>query len=130
MPEITMRRSGQFLRVIFELLLNKPEGLPAKVILDDLPNHIKLTEFESGYYDSAPNSPRMHKIVRFATIGPVKAGWLVKNKGRWFITEEGRSAYHRFQDPEEFLREASRLYQVWKRSRPQEEGLDDGRGRC
>ncbi len=34
--------------------------------------------------------------TRFQTIGPVKAGWLAKEKGIWAITDEGRKAYERF----------------------------------
>ena len=63
------------------------------------------------------------KITRFASIGLVKAGWIVKTKGRWFITEEGRQGYQKFSDPEEFKREVDRLYQVWKRGLPKKEGL-------
>jgi restriction system protein len=56
--------------------------------------------------------------VRFATIAPVKAGWLIKNKGRWIATDEGKRAYEQFQDPEKFEREANRLYRQWAQSRP------------
>jgi len=38
-------------------------------------------------------------MARFATIGPVKAGWLVKSKGHWYVTEEGKKAYNQIQDP-------------------------------
>jgi restriction system protein len=59
-------------------------------------------------------------MIRFATIGPVKAGWLIKEKGKWFLTEEGRKAYSRFQDPEEFRRESGRLYYQWRDKQPKE----------
>jgi restriction system protein len=124
MAEITYKRTGQFLQIIFKLLLDKPDGLPAKDVLAEVPKTIQLSEYESGYYPSSPNSPRFEKIVRFATIDLVKAGWLVKNKGRWFITQEGKQAYHKYADPEEFYKEACRLFNEWKKSRPQEEGLD------
>jgi restriction system protein len=39
-------------------------------------------------------------MIRFATIGPVKAGWLIREKGRWYLTEEGKKAYIKFDDPE------------------------------
>jgi restriction system protein len=52
----------------------------------------------------------------------VKAGWLIKTKGRWILTEEGRTAYRKHNDPEDFYREAVRLYQEWKRGRPKEKG--------
>lgn len=124
MAEITRQRTGQFLRIILKFLIDKPEGLAAKDVLGEIPKAISLTEYESGYYPSAPNSPRFEKIIRFATIDLVKAGWLVKNKGRWFITDEGQQAYNKFTNPEEFYKEAVRLYGEWKKNRPQEEGLD------
>ena len=30
--------------------------------------------------------------MRFSTIAPVKAGWLLKSKGQWFLTEEAKQA--------------------------------------
>jgi restriction system protein len=125
MPEITRQRTGQFLQIVFKFLLGKPDGLPAKDILAEIPKAVTLTKYESGYYPSTPNSPRYEKIVRFATIDLVKAGWLVKTAGRWFITEEGRLAYKKFINPEEFYKEAVRLYREWKKNRIQDEGLDD-----
>jgi restriction system protein len=124
MAEITRQRTGQFLQVIFKLLSDKPEGMPAKDVLAEIPKVITLTEYESGYYQSTPNSTRFEKIVRFATIDLVKAGWLVKNKGRWFITEEGKQAYNKFKDPDDFYKEAQRLYHEWKKARPTEEAVD------
>jgi restriction system protein len=56
--------------------------------------------------------------VRFATIAPVKAGWLIKSKSRWILAEEGKKAYESIQDPEKFVREGRRLYRQWAESRP------------
>lgn len=125
MPEITVQRNSQFLRVIFEILADRPDGVPAKEVLDAIPKRVALTEFEKGYYPTAPNSPRYVKIVRFATIGAVKAGWMVKTKGRWYITEEGKAALHKHTKPDELYREAGRLYQIWKASRTDEVDLDE-----
>lgn len=58
-------------------------------------------------------------MLRFATIGTVKAGWLVKNKGTWTLTAEGRAAYERFVDPAELMRESGRLYRAWKKAQPE-----------
>src|SRR5262245_569443 len=124
MAEITRQRTGQFLRVIFGMLFDKSDGLPAKEILAEIPKKIPLTEYEAGYYPSSLNTQRYEKIIRFATIDLVKAGWLVKSKGRWFITEEGKAAYKKFTDPEELYKEAVRLYHEWKKSRTQEDGLE------
>jgi len=122
MAEISRKRTGELIRILVELLLDKPDGLPGQEILDHIPKTISLTDYEKGFYASDATNPRYEKIVRFATVDMVKAGWLVKNKGIWSLTEEGRKAYQKFPDPEKFYREAVRLYHEWKRSRPKKNG--------
>jgi restriction system protein len=77
------------------------------------------TEFEKNDYPKHPGIRRFEKMARFATIGPVKAGWLVKSKGGWYLTDEGRKAYSQFTEPEEFHKEARRLYQKWRTTQPE-----------
>lgn len=120
MAEITRRRSGELVRGVFKLLLAHPEGLAAKSILEKLAEIVPPTEFEETTYPRRPDVRRYEKIVRFSTIGPVKAGWLVKNKGLWTLTDAGRRAYDQFPDPEQFMREASRLYREWAAEQPRE----------
>jgi len=105
---------------VFKILLDRPEGLPAKEILSRMAEVVPPTEFEKGDYPKHPGTQRFGKIIRFATIAPVKAGWLIKEKGRWYLTEEGKKAYSRYQDPEEFSRESTRLYYQWVDKRPKE----------
>jgi len=119
MAEITRKRVGELLRKVFEVLIEHPDGLPAKEILQRVEKFLVLTDYEKSNYPTRPNVRRFEKIVRFSTITTVKAGWLVKTKGRWTLTEEGRQAYRSFQDPEKFAREASRLYREWAASQPE-----------
>jgi restriction system protein len=124
MAEITRRRVGELQRGVFKILLAYPDGLPAKELLEKLALALPPTDFERSEYPNRPGVRRFEKIVRFSTIGPVKAGWLVKNKGRWILTEAGKEAYETIQDPEKFLREADRLYKQWADSRP--EAINEG----
>jgi restriction system protein len=107
-------------RGVFRLLLSHPEGLPAKAVLEKLVDIVPPTEFEKTTYPRRPDVRRYEKIVRFSTIGPVKAGWLVKNKGLWTLTDAGKKAYEQFVDPEQFMKEAGRLYRQWAAEQPQE----------
>jgi restriction system protein len=118
MADVTLNRVGELLRSVLELLWNKPEGMPAKEIIAFLPEITQLTEYERGY--SVPtNIPRYERIVRLATIPLVKAGWLVKNnKGRWYITEEGRQACRRTPNAQELYKEALRLFDEVKQNAP------------
>lgn len=54
----------------------------------------------------------------------MKAVWLVKDKGRWYLTDAGRAALAQYQDPEAFLRRAITLYHEWKSGRDEED--DEG----
>lgn len=114
------RRSGELVRGVFKLLSAHPEGLPAKVVLERLAKIVQPTPFEATTYPRRPDVRRYEKIVRFSTIGPVKAGWLVKDKGLWTLTDAGWKAYEDFPDPEAFMREASRLYRKWAAEQPHE----------
>src|SRR5687768_9276621 len=118
MAEITRRRVGELLRGVFSILEENPEGMPAKDVLTELDRRVPPTKFENSTYPKHPDVRRYEKIVRFSTIKTVKAGWLVKDKGHWYATEEGLAAYHRFQDPAALVKEASRLYREWENDQP------------
>jgi restriction system protein len=77
---------------------------------------VGLTDFEAGHYSDG--SRRFDKILRFATIAPVKAGWLVKNGGRWYVTEDGWQARKKIKDPFEFTKRSTELYRSWRKGQP------------
>jgi len=124
--EITRERTGELVRGVFAILMPHQEGLPAKEVLASLATQAPPTEFEASTYPGRPNVRRYEKIVRFSTIGPVKAGWLTKNRGLWALTEEGREAYRRLKDPKQFMLEAHRLYRQWADQQPETEEEGEG----
>lgn len=123
MPEITRRRTGEMLRKLFEFLIPMSDGIQARDALAELEKRLTLTPYEQGDY--ASGGRRFEKIVRFATVDLVKAGWLHKEKGRWTVTEEGKRAYQTFVDPEAFYKEAVRLFHQWKASQPEDIEAND-----
>jgi restriction system protein len=125
MAEITRERQGQMVRKAFEILNEHPEGLPAREVIARVERDLGLTPFESSHYPTNPRVRRFDKIIRFSTIAAVKAGWLVKEKGRWTLTEAGQAAYRQFRDPESFMRESVRLYRAWRRDQPPDESEAD-----
>lgn len=116
MPEVTRRRTGELVRELFRILMPHPDGMQARDALAALENTVTLTEYEMGTYESGGS--RFEKIVRFATVDCVKAGWLHKAKGRWIVTEAGKAAYTTHPDPEAFYKRAVKLYYEWKSTRP------------
>lgn len=123
MAKITRERTGTLLRKLFEYLIANPDGVQARQAIDWVASQLELTEHERGTYggDSGPEVRRFDKILRFATIDAVKAGWMRKQKGIWSITEDGKAAFETITDPAEFYSEASRLYRRWKQAQDIEE---------
>jgi restriction system protein len=117
-PEITRKRTGEILREIFGALVQQPDGaLKASEVIATAASKLVLSEYERGFYPSG--GQRFDKIARFGTLATVKAGWLIKQKGRWTLTEEGRAAYAAYPDPEAFFRQADQRYNEWARNRPE-----------
>jgi 5-methylcytosine-specific restriction protein B len=112
--EVTRERMGQIQRAIFHELLTEPDGLPVKELVSRAEALCPATPFENEDYPNQPGVRRYPKIQRFATIASVKAGWLVKNKGIWRVTDQGREAFAEHEDPADFQRAAVRGYQDWK----------------
>lgn len=74
MAEITRKRSGELIAGVMRILSSHPEGMPAKDVLSQLRTIVPPTPFELSEYPNRPGVVRYDKIVRFSTIGPVKAG--------------------------------------------------------
>jgi restriction system protein len=107
MSDVTLDTVGELLRSMFEVLWMKPEGMPARDILASLPELPALADGQDSLQTKAETT---EKVIRLATLPLVRAGWLVKNdKGRWYITEEGRQACRRYPTAQDLYREAVRL---------------------
>jgi restriction system protein len=116
MANTSKRRTGELIRALFEILKAQPEGMKAAEALVALEKKVTLTPYEAGDYDTGGR--RFEKIVRFGTVAPVKAGWLVKDKGIWTLTPEGEAALHAYPDPEQFTKAGGQLYKKWKSAQP------------
>lgn len=101
MAEITRKRTGELLRELFSILLDVPTGLPAREALQQLAAKVTLSPYEAADYESGGR--RFEKIVRFATVDCVKAGWLLKEKGTWSVTDEGKQALDTYPEPRRLL---------------------------
>src|ERR1043166_7190392 len=93
MANITVALTGEFLRHLFQILQQHPDGLPAGDAIQQVQQKVKLTDYERGSYKSG--GQRFDKILRWATVDCKKAGWLIKEEGRWYATEAGIAALER-----------------------------------
>ena len=76
------------------------EKLNAGAVLGEAIARVPLNEFERELLSGG--IPRGHKTLTTATAKLVKAGWLVKGRSGWTITEDGQRATVAFADPAAF----------------------------
>lgn len=119
MADVTKARTGLLIRTLFKLLIDQPEGMRASDALKALEQAVTLTPYEAGDYGSGGR--RFERIVRFGTVSAVKAGWLIKHKGRWTATDDGHAAFAAMPDPETFYKRALALYHVWRKAQPDQQ---------
>jgi restriction system protein len=123
--QVTRQRVGKLMRTLLEVLLESPEGVQASMALAEVEKRVPPTDYENGSYPSGGR--RYEKIVRFATVDLVKAGWMLKDKGIWSATDVGREAFAQLTDPAEFYKRAVQLYYEWKASQPDGELADEAK---
>lgn len=112
MAEVTRGRTGELMRGLFKVLMAQPQGLQAREAIAQLKGLVPPTEYELGSY--ASGGERYDKLVRFATVDCVKAGWMIKERGAWLVTPEGGEAYRQYKEPGEFYRMAVQGYRAWQ----------------
>jgi restriction system protein len=119
------RRQGEIVRTVFAILEDKADGMQVRDVTAAVEAALPLTEFERSEYPGKPGSRRFDKMIRFFTIPAVKAGWMLKSKGDWVLTEEGRKAFAEHTDPAEFMRESVRRYSEWKKAQSDDDELGE-----
>jgi len=124
MAEFNFKRRGEFLRGIFKILYKENDGLKAKEVLNLLENEVKPTPFEDSNYEKS-NIRRFGKLARTSTVAATKTGWMIKENGVWSLTDEGRKAYDKYTEPEEFALKAYSLSRSGKNGQPVEERIID-----
>ncbi len=97
--ENTTRRLKAVLDVLTEGVWTG-EQLNAGAVLGEAIARVPLNEFERELLSGG--IPRGHKTLTTATAKLVKAGWLVKGRAGWTITEDGQRATVAFADPAAF----------------------------
>ncbi|MDQ0029645.1 pullulanase X25 domain-containing protein [Arthrobacter bambusae] len=103
MAKSTVERSSARLKTVLDVLAEvtwSEKSLNAGEILAEAIVRVPLDERESELLSGG--IPRGHKSLTTETAKLVKAGWLVKGRSGWTITEDGLRATVAFATPEEF----------------------------
>ena len=94
----------------FKILKQEENGVPIKEIMARIQKEDDLTEWEKAIYEKSGNV-RWQSLLAFYSVDCVKAGFLKKNKGVWYATEEGEKAHNK--GPIKFLELSGEGYSAW-----------------
>lgn len=87
----TKETSAKVLYRAFEILKDNGNELPGREVVDLIEKSTNFTDWEKERYSKTGNV-RWQSILHFHSVGAIKAGYLIKKNGVWYLTEEGQKA--------------------------------------
>ncbi len=94
----------------FKILKENGGEMRGKDVIEKIRETVSFDEYESHVYEKT-GYVRWESILHFYTIDSMKAGFLRKQNGIWYLTEEGEQAFKL--GPEKLLETATKKYREW-----------------
>ena len=107
----------------FKILKDAGGEMRGKDVVDKVRETVEFNEYEKHRYEKT-GYVRWESILHFYTIDCMKAGYLRKQNGIWYLTDEGEKAMKL--GPEKLLETATKKYREWdKKKKKEKENTDD-----
>ena len=112
-------------RVIYaalQILKERGGESPGREVLEEVEKRVTLDEWAKAVYEKS-GYVRWQSMLHFFSIDCIKAGYLVKKKGVWYLTSEGENALQMGEVG--LLNAATAAYRKWKEENQSPEPEDD-----
>jgi restriction system protein len=106
----------------FQILKEKGGQAPGREVIAEIEKRIDLNDWAKETYEKS-GYIRWQSILHFFSIDCIKAGYLVKKKGVWYLTPEGDNALKLGQVG--LLKAAQTAYLKWKNENRPPEAVED-----
>ncbi len=118
----TILLAEELLYTAFQILKENNNEMPINSLMEEIEKRAKLDDWAKKVYEKSGYT-RWNSIFHFFTIDCVKAGYLVKKKGIWYLTKDGEEA---LKLGKEKLRETATLkYKEWEKNNIKNDKLDN-----
>ena len=111
----TRALAAKLIHAAFSILRDSGKEMPVRDLVAKVEKTVKLDDWARERYETS-GYVRWESILHFFSIDCVKAGYLVKKKGVWYLTPEGEEALKL--GPDELLNKASAAYRKWRAEHP------------
>lgn len=109
------------LRAAMTILKKNGSELPSKKLINEVRNTVEFTPWEKEIVGGG--GVRWENVYHFSSVDYVKAGYIIKKNGTWYLTPEGESALK--DDPEEVQLRAQAAYRAWRKENSITESSED-----
>lgn len=106
-----MDRVGEIMKIVLTELDRLGGEARLKEIFPRVESKLKLSDYEKEPYAKS-GYIRWQAIIHFYSIDCVKAGYIQKSGGKWYLTNSGRQAIT--MPAGQFIRSAIEKYRLWK----------------
>lgn len=126
MAKVDKDRIGLFLKTALQVLQENGGQLPSREVMRQSEAKLDLTEYEKSRFEKS-GYIRWESILHFYSICLTKAGWILKKKGVWYITPDGKEASSL--QAKELINAVKKKYREWKEAHSSpEEDIPEGPG--
>lgn len=107
--------AANVIHAALSILRDNAKEMPMRDLMAKIEKTVKLDDWARERYEKS-GYVRWESILHFFSIDCVKAGYLVKKKGVWYLTPEGEEALKL--GPEKLLDQAGAAYDKWREEHP------------
>lgn len=106
----------------FQILKENGGEMRGKEVIEQIRKRVSFDDYENHIYEKT-GYVRWESILNFYTIDCIKAGFLRKQSGIWYLTHEGEEAMQL--GAEKLLKLANKKYREWNKNKEIEPTLED-----
>src|SRR4051812_33385800 len=110
MPAKSKALSPKLIYAAMTVLRERGGEMSGREVVEEVEKRVTLDDWATARYKDG--SIRWRVILSFMSLYATKAGFLIKEKGRWYLTAAGKQALESGQ--EEFDRIVETEYREWK----------------
>ncbi len=115
-PSQTRELATKLMYAALSTLRDHGKEMPGRDLLREVEKQVDLSDWAKARFEKT-GYVRWESVLHFFSIDCVKAGYLVKKKGVWYLTPEGEEALKL--GPEKLLENATAAYRKWRAEQPE-----------
>ncbi|MGO9245129.1 MAG: restriction endonuclease [Verrucomicrobiia bacterium] len=115
-PSPSRALAAKVIYAALSILRDHGKEMPGRDLINKVEKAVDLDDWAKARYERT-GYVRWESILHFFSIDCVKAGYLVKKKGVWYLTPEGEEALKL--GPEKLLEVAGAAYHKWRAEQPE-----------